>query len=79
MDAFGKTIIAILVGWLLGLLSPRIVELITRRYRRSELKRSLFIELEGLRVILAANVYNIADNNRAVNRELIELVEPILC
>ncbi|PYS23899.1 MAG: hypothetical protein DMF72_08010 [Acidobacteria bacterium] len=34
--------------------------------------------MEGLRVILAANVYNIADNNRAVNRELIELVEPIL-
>jgi hypothetical protein len=78
MDAFGKTIIAIVLGWLLGLLSPPIVELIQRRHRRAELRRSLFIELEGLRLILAANVYNIAANNRAVNRELVELVEPIL-
>lgn len=78
MDGFGKTIIAILLGWLLGLLSPPIVELIQRRYRRSHLRGSLFIELEGLRLTLAANVYNIAANNRAVNRELVELVEPIL-
>jgi hypothetical protein len=78
MDAFGKTIIAIVLGGLLGLLSPPIVELIQRRHRRAELRRSLFIELEGLRLILAANVYNIAANNRAVNRELVELVEPIL-
>ncbi len=78
MDAFGKTIIAILLGWLLGLLSPPIVELIQRRHRRAELRRSLFIELEGLRLTLASNVYNIANNDSAVNRELVELVEPIL-
>jgi len=78
MDAFGKTIIAILLGWLLGLLSPPIVELIQRRYRRSVLRRSLFIELEGLRVSLAALIYLIASNDRAVNRELLELTEVIL-
>jgi hypothetical protein len=75
MDAFGKTIIAILLGWLLGLLSPPIIELIQRRYRRSVLRRSLFIELEGLRVSLAALIYLIASNDRAVNRELLELTE----
>ena len=62
----------------LGLLSPPIVELIQRRHRRAELRRSLFIELEGLRLILAANVYNIADNDGTLNRELVELVEPIM-
>ena len=57
MDAFGKTIIAILFGWLLGLLSPPIVELIQKRSRRSALRRSIFIELEGLKVTLAALIY----------------------
>ncbi len=78
MNGFGKTIVAILLGWLLGLLSPPIVELIQKRHRRAELRRSLFIELEGLRLILAANVYNIAANDGTVNRELVELVEPIM-
>ena len=78
MDAFGKTILSIFLGWILGLLSPPIVELIQRRYRRSELRRSLFIELEGLRVSIAALIYVIACNDRAVNRELLELTEPIL-
>ena|SRR5438128_888099 len=78
MGAFGKTILSILLGWLFGLLSPAIVGLIQRRYRRSELRRSLFIELEGLRVSLAALIYVIACNDGAVNRELLELTEPIL-
>lgn len=78
MNGFGKTIVAILLGWLLGLLSPPIVELIQKRHRRSELRRSLFIELEGLKVSLGALVYVIANNERAVNRELLELVVPIL-
>ena len=42
------------------------------------MRRSLFIELEGLRLILAANVYNIAANDGTVDRELVELVEPIM-
>ncbi|HBB98500.1 MAG TPA: hypothetical protein DC054_24220 [Blastocatellia bacterium] len=73
-----KTIVFVLLGWLLGLLSPRIIESIQRRYRRTDLRKSLFIELEGLRVTLASLLYVIASNDGTVNRELIELVEPIM-
>lgn len=78
MNDFGKTVVAILLGWLLGLLSPPIVELIQRRHRRSELGRSLFIELEGLRLSLAVLTYQQACCNGTVNRQLLELLEPIL-
>lgn len=68
----------IVLGWALGLLSQGLVELIRRKHRRVQLKRSLFIELEGLRITLAALVYTIASNRNAVDRETLVLTESIL-
>jgi hypothetical protein len=78
MDGFGKTIIAILIGWLLGLLSPPIVEWIQRRRRRAELVKSFQIELEGLRLSLASVTYSLGSRRGDVDRELLEVIEPIL-
>lgn len=68
----------ILLGWALGLLSPRIVEIIQRPYRRDELRRSLFLELEGLRITLAAYLFIHAHNNGTINNKLLQVIEPIL-
>jgi hypothetical protein len=38
-----------ILGWLLGLLSPHIIELVQRPYRRVQLCNGLCIELIGLR------------------------------
>lgn len=67
----------ILLGWMLGLLSPRLVELIQRSYRREDLKRSMFIELEDLRPKLAANVFQVAQRDGEVDSALLEWIEPI--
>jgi hypothetical protein len=45
--------IYVLLGWMLGLLSPHLVDLILRPYRRNDLKRSIFIEIEDLKPKLA--------------------------
>jgi hypothetical protein len=68
----------IVLGWLLGLLSPRIVELLQRPYRRAELRRSLFIELEDLSRKVAALAYVLAHRSAAIDRPLLEWLEPIL-
>jgi hypothetical protein len=77
MDALINAIF-ILLGWMLGLLSPRIVDLMQRPYRRSELKRSLFLELEDFRVRLASAIYVFASSRGSVDRELLLFIEPIL-
>jgi hypothetical protein len=68
----------VLLGWLLGLFSPRIIELIQRPYRRAELRRSLFIELEELRRKLAALAYVLAHRSATIDRPLLEWIQPIL-
>jgi hypothetical protein len=77
VDTFVK-IMCVVLGWSLGLFSPPIVELIQRRYRRNQLRKSLFVELEGLRVTLAHLIYVIAGNSNSITRERIQLIEPIL-
>jgi hypothetical protein len=77
VESFLKTVLSILVGWGLGLLSPPIVDLIQRRRRRQEIKQGLIIEFEGLRVSLAALTYQLASSRGALTRELIQVVESI--
>jgi len=77
MESFWKTIVSILIGWGLGLVSPPIVELIQRRRRRREIRQGLIIEFEGLRLTLAALTYQLASSRHALNRELIEFIEPM--
>lgn len=68
----------VLLGLLLGLLGPRIIELIQRPYRRSELRRSLFIELEDIKGKLAMTSYSLADRSGTVDRAFLNWLEPIM-
>lgn len=66
------------LGWLLGLLSPRVVDIITIAYRRPAIRRSLFQELQDLRVRLAMTAFLIAMRAEAVDRKLLEWMRPIV-
>jgi hypothetical protein len=48
-----ETILAILLGWLLGLLTPAIAERIRRQYKRHELMNAVVDEMLGLQHTLA--------------------------
>lgn len=68
----------IILGWLLGLLGPRIIDLIQRPYRRAELRRSLLTELEDLKVKLALVACALADRGGMIDRAFLEWLEPIV-
>ena len=61
-----KNVLYILIGWLLGLVSPWVAEIFRRPYRRSQVKRGMFIELGDLRAKLASLVLSIEMNRGQV-------------
>lgn len=60
-----------LIAWLLGLLTPQLVETIARRYRRPELMRSLALELDELRFKLVAVRCNARMNDGTLDRAFV--------
>ena len=68
----------LLIGWLLGLLSPEVVERIRRRYRRHELGTTIAIELDELRYKLVINGLDIGLKNRSLDRETLQWAQPIV-
>jgi hypothetical protein len=73
-----KNLAFLTLGWLLGLFGPWLTDLIQRPYRRAQIRKSLFIELNGLRYKIGSVVFVIASHNGAVDRSLLEWLEPIM-
>lgn len=72
-----SSIFYILIGWALGLVSPWVLELTQRPYKRSQIRRSLFVEFRDLRVKLAAVAFQLASNRGEVDKQFLEWIEPI--
>jgi hypothetical protein len=66
-----ETIIGVALGWLLGLISPKIVEAYRRPQHRAELRRSLIAELRGKQVQLLASVYQLRARVGHVDRKFL--------
>src|SRR5215831_14541579 len=66
-----REVLVLLAGWLLGLLSPQIVETIGRRYRRPELMRSIYVELDELRYKLLTIRCMIRQHYGTLDREFV--------
>lgn len=69
-----STVGAILLGWLLGLLSPIIVDRIRTRYREKEVKEGIFTELRDLRLRMAAAAYRFESRFGSFDRKLLNWV-----
>jgi hypothetical protein len=68
----------ILLGWVLGLFSPRIIDIIQKPNRRKKIRESLFIELEELSRKLSANTYLIYDQRGMIDRAFLNWIKPIM-
>src|SRR6266487_5073237 len=68
----------VILGWLLGLLSPQLVDLIQKPYRRALIKRSLSVELLELRPKLAALVYLLTSQTGDLNRTSIQWIQKMM-
>jgi len=73
-----NSILLVLLGWLLGLLGPVIVDAIRRRYRNEEIRTAVLSELSEARFRLAGVVYVLESRFGTYNRELLEWILPLL-
>jgi len=83
MDAFGETMTigtlgAIFLGWLLGMLSPPIVDRIRNRYKEQEVKRAIFTELRDLQLRLVFVTYKLEGRFGTFDKALLEWVTSVL-
>ena len=58
-------------GWLLGILSPAVVERVRRAYRRDEIARGLAIELHDLRFRLVLAVLHLRRRSARLSESVI--------
>lgn len=72
------TLGAIILGWLLGLLSPMIVDTIRKRYRKKEVRQGIITELSDLRLRMATAVYRFESHFGTYDRALVNWLIPIL-
>jgi len=61
-----------LIAWLLGLLTPQIVERIARRYHRPELMKSIALELDEVRFKLLTVCHAIRSSKGMLDRDFLE-------
>src|SRR5262245_774118 len=68
----------ILFGWVLGLISPSIVDLIKSYFRRREIKDALRIELEDLQFRLAISSFLLLQRYGELTKDFLIWIQPIL-
>lgn len=68
-------VLYLLLGWLLGLLSPQVAERIKRHYQKSDLRCGIISELKEIKVRVVSAVYLLAKKIGTYDKELIEWVK----
>lgn len=71
-------ILFLLIGWLLGLLSPLIVDAARKRRETPALYRTLLQELDDLRYRLVVTVYLVQESRGCLTQEILDWAMPVL-
>jgi hypothetical protein len=66
-----SNVLFLILGWLLGILSPLIVERVRKQYQTNEVKQGIITELKETRSRLAAKVYLLASRLGRYDRNLL--------
>ncbi len=72
METVVQTILLLIVGWLLGLLSPSIINYIQDKKKATRMKESLLLEIAECQILMANIVYLIESKYIAINHKLFE-------
>jgi hypothetical protein len=72
------TVGAIILGWLLGLLSPAIVGAVQRHYRQREIRNGIICELAELRFRMAATVWIFESRFGTYDRSMLNCLLSVL-
>ncbi|MCX9440122.1 hypothetical protein, partial [Vibrio cholerae] len=63
-------VLSIILGWLLGILSPVIVSRVTRQYKRDDLHKGIMKEVDHIRERLLGNMHLLSHRTGSFDREL---------
>jgi hypothetical protein len=74
----GYQILFLVIGWLLGLLSPVVVDFFTRKRRQLEVKQGLRVELAELRFSLVNSTLSVASSAGALDQEYVAWLKAAL-
>jgi hypothetical protein len=72
------TTLTIILGWLLGLLTPMIAERIRRPYRRRDVMRSVIHEMLDLQYLMAFLAFKVRTRKGAVSDAFLDEILPII-
>ena len=72
MDTVVQTIFLLIVGWLLGLLSPSIINYIQDKKKATKMQESLLLEINECQILMANIVYLIESKYIAINHKLFD-------
>ena len=72
------SILYLVLGWLIAILSPGIVERIRRVYRRRDLVRSILSELSSLQYMMAMVAYVMRGKDATLTDEFLDWLAPIV-
>lgn len=78
MDTTFQTVLFILLGWFLGLLSPLIHDVIKNKRRTREVRKTIVAELEDTRLTLCMTVVHIEIKFGTYDHKFLEWILPIL-
>jgi len=72
-----RDVILLLVGWLLGLLSPPLVDRIQRKYKQAEVRSAILNELRELQFTMMAFAFGVRTRMGKVDSEFLQWMTPI--
>lgn len=68
----------LILGWLLGILSPLILNKIKKKYHKEDLKQAIFSELKEIRTHLVILVFLLSEKNGTFCKKLLSWIVPYL-
>lgn len=72
-----ENLVILILGWILGLFSPLIIDKIKEKKKVKELRNSIFIELDEFKVLIAFIMYQLEVKYNRLDIKLIEKLIPV--
>ncbi len=72
-----STVIVLLLGWFLGLLTPSITNKIQEQKKAEKIKNGILIEIDELKILLASTIYQVESKFNGLSYELIDYLIPL--
>lgn len=71
-------VLFLLLGWIIGVINPTLVDIIKKHFNKKELKIGIFTELKELKYRLATNVFSLISIYGTLDKDLLNWLHPFV-